>query len=210
MAVFDFLSQFTPANLLAMYLVLMIFLSIALLVQALRSGQERLAGLYAVSLVGWVSVFSLITGFSIGWFISIVNILIGILLFVLIKAFRIPVAIGTLISILLALSLRGTFFPAWFILSGVLGISAITSVIGMIIYREKRTDEAFSLASLSLIACLAGIAFYFIPHTPSLSRWIAVGTVCIGGILVFLIKHYRVNVIEIVFASLLCFSIFLP
>ena len=209
MAVINFLSILAPVNLLAFYIVLMILLSIALLIQVLRSGQKRLEGLFAVSLIGWGNVFALVTGFSIGWVFSMVNTLIGIILLVLIKTFRIPIAIGALISILLVLSLRGIFIPAMFILYWVLGISAFASMIVMMNSREKRADETFSLASLSLVACLTGLAFYFIPGTPFLSKWIAIGTACIGGILVIIMKQYRLMMIEIVFANLLCFGIFL-
>lgn len=209
MGVINFLSQLAEVNLLAFYIVLMIILSIALLVQALRSGQKRLVGLYTVSLIGWGNVFALVTGFSIGWIASICNTIIGIIFFMLIKAFRIPLAIGALISLLLVLSLRGIFIPAMFILYWVLGISAFASMIVIINSRGKRAEEAFSLASLSLVACLAGLAFYFIPSTPYLSRWIAIGTACIGGIFVIIMKQYRLMMIEIIFASLLCFGIFL-
>ncbi len=181
----------SPQNILAIYLIGNIILMAVLMVFQVRSGQKRNIALNATFLVCWLDVFSFVTGFSIGWLISVVKIFVGVLFLSLVKYFRLPIAVTTCVGLLLALSLRGFFGPAVYILYILLIGGGVAGIIGMIRFRINSGGDKFELSALGFVVCLAGLSFFPIPTLPYFSRSIPISATFLGLLFAIILKNTR-------------------
>jgi hypothetical protein len=163
-------------------------------------------GVYAVTLVASLDVAAWLSGFSIGWILSIVNVVIGSVLTTLSPDYRRPILFATLASLLLALSLRGHFFLAYYILQALLAITSLGVAVQVTRNWSRRKEPAFGSAGMVMVACLGGLALVIDPFEPFVaSKTLALFTIGLSVILLVLSKNYRWHYLVVGVTSLLLF-----
>lgn len=158
-----------------------------LIFRALRH-DEHGVGLAALTLVLWLDVLSFLTGFSIGWAVAIVNAILGVVLALLAKHYRLQVLFATFLSLLLALFMRGHL--PWARVALQLALVATGAASGMAAgaYWRRGAQRTFGAWGLALAGCLFGLG---LTGSPPMSLWFAVAAVLASWVLAILSKHYR-------------------
>jgi hypothetical protein len=151
-------------------------------------------GVLAVALVAYLDAISFMSGFSIGWALSILNVALGLTLTALTTHYRRQILFVTLVGLLLALSLRGHFF--WFAFPTLQTLLAMT-VMGAALqvargwwHQDKRT---LSSAGIALVACLAGLTLLILPHSSPLATGLFFCTTAMSALLGILATQYRLS-----------------
>jgi len=192
-------------NILALVFILNIVFSFAALLFTLRAGDKSRAALHAVFLVGWLGVFALLTGFSIGWLVSFLAVITGAVLTILFPTHRFGLAVATGISVLLALSLRGTVPWAYSVLLSVLVAVVTASIVILAINRKQLSEEKIHLTALSLAGGLSALGYYGFFIIPNISRWIILLSAASCLVLAILGKRYRMNFLQLTIANVLAY-----
>ena len=147
------------------------------LVRLARTRHELEFGLVAVACIAYWDTVSLVTGFSIGWLLSILNTLRGLTLASVTRLYRRQILFVTLISFLLTLFLRGHFPPSLYFLIGLLGATALWAIWSAS-YSWNHTNEVPSSALVVIVSCLSSIALIgssYFQHTAMLLAFSATG-----------------------------------
>jgi len=112
-------------------------------------------GVSALVLLSWMSIFSFLGGFSIGFVTAVTNVILGAILAFLVTGYRHQILFVTTTSVLLLLFMRG-FFPEARLLLELLLISGLAVSLFQI-YRSRKNRSEMGFSS----ACLASVAILF-------------------------------------------------
>lgn len=113
----------------------------------------KIFGFAGLTLVGLLNVFAFVGGFSIGWSLALLNIVLSLILAMLAKHYRLEILFASLISLLLALFLRGHFLPAREILEllvFIIGVGAGVQIAQNSLSRRAKNTKT----QLVMVACL--------------------------------------------------------
>ena len=125
--------------------------------RALQDGRSAV-GLNALTVVVCLDVIAWLSGFTIGWLLSLANAALGLLLAGLATHYRPQILLATLVSLLLALFMRGHFVPSRLILEILLGLASAGAAIKIVRTLQRREARPVSTSSLAMVACLGGLA----------------------------------------------------
>ncbi len=189
-----------PLNLLVYTIAAGVVVAVVRLVVSMRSDDDELFGFSALSITGWLAAFSFLSGFSIGWFVSIMTTVLGIIFLLVAKRYRVQISIATLISGLLALSLRGIFVHGriliWAILItvAVVGLYFLTTALRR---SDIRTAGSYLLVA---VGSLSGLALII---QGSITIWIT--SLAIAGSIpgIIFAKRFRLEFVLIMVADIL-------
>lgn len=195
-------------NILALYLILNIALSLGAIFFSLKSRDMANASLNAVFLLGWLAAFALLTGFSIGVIVAAAAVVFGIIFFFLFKGLRLPLGIATLIDVLVLLSLRGTFAYALIILLTILVAGTSATAAFLIINKFAFREERSSLAALGLAGSLSALGYFSFVSYPLISRWIMLLAAILSLFFAITLDNYRVKFVELLLGIFLAYAAF--
>lgn len=105
-----------------------------------RDGQEG-ASLPLLMLLGWLTLFAFLSGFSIGWLLSIINVFIAIAFLLFSSKHRTGLAFLMVVNLLLALALRGHWPPAQLLLKLGLAVALAASLWRLYAARGKEQPD---------------------------------------------------------------------
>jgi hypothetical protein len=191
---------FHPLNILVYTITAGMVIAAVRLVQGLRNGDTVIFGFAALSMIAWLSAFSYLSGFSIGWLVSIIATVLGVVFLLSAQRYRLQISIATLISSLLALSLRGFFDYGRVILWAILaGISLYSAVL---VINSLRSSDPHSTGPVLLAgaASLAGLSL-IVPGVVTIGIVVLAIAVSIPGVVY--IRRYRLEFALILIASTL-------
>lgn len=172
-----------PLRILGLGLGLAVVVSAGRMIRYVPHRQEQAFGVAALTLVALLNVASWLTGFSVGWALSILNGILGLSLTMLTTHYRPHILFATLTSLLLALFMRGHFLPARQILLVFLAIVTVGAGVRVVYNRQHRREPAFSFAGMAMVACLGGLALLTSPPIATWLTLLTVGVSVLMGIL---------------------------
>ncbi|MCL4258449.1 MAG: hypothetical protein KJZ53_07970 [Anaerolineales bacterium] len=120
-----------------------------------RDGQEG-ASLPLLRLLGWLTLFAFLSGFSIGWLLSVINVFAAVAFLVFSSQQRSGLGFLTVVNLLLALALRGYWPPAHALLKLGLAVALIIGLWRLFAARGKEkpaedTQIGLQVSGLSLL-----------------------------------------------------------
>ncbi|MGH2583064.1 MAG: hypothetical protein ACRDFQ_09250 [Anaerolineales bacterium] len=150
-------------------------------------------GFSGLLLIGWLTVFSFMSGFSIGLFIAIINIGLGITVLSITRHYRPHFAFAIFANVLLALFMRDT-------LPGARSLLALLSIGGLVYsfyklfrYRTMREEIAFARTSLAVVAFLFFLSLLLQNYATIVPITFTLLAVACGVLFTVTAKHYRGN-----------------
>lgn len=112
-------------------------------------------GFHAVVLIGWMDIFSLMGGFSIGMLVAAISVLMGSLLILFARHYRPSLVFVTTVALLLLLFMRGWFLPA----QDALPVLLAAGLVYMVALLWKRKQSQSQEAADAVLAIL-GLLFF--------------------------------------------------
>lgn len=144
---------FSPLAFLGIGLVCALPVAIWQVLHHVSHRKDKVFGFAGLTLVALLDVIAFVGGFTIGWGLALLNIALGLTFAVLAKHYRPAILFASLISLLLALFMRGHFLPAREILEVLLLIVGIGG--GTQIVRNWLSQKAQNIGTqLVMVACL--------------------------------------------------------
>jgi hypothetical protein len=156
-----------------------------------RKGPEF--GVLAVALVAYLDAISVMT-VSIGWVLSVMNVVLGLFLTALTTHYRRQILFATLVSFLLALFLQRDFFPpAPNILRTLLAITAVGAAVQVVRGWWRKEKGALGSAGIVMVACLAGLALLISSYPLPLTIGLFLFTAGMSALIGILSTQYRLS-----------------
>jgi len=171
------MSSFLPLAFLGIGLWSVLLIAIWHVARNAQKRKDKSFGFSALMLVAWLDVVAFLGGFSIGWSISLINIFVGLAFVMLTKHYRLEILFASLISLLLALFMRGHFLPAQGFLEVLLFIVSIGAAAQMIRSWKYREVQKVKTAGLIMVACLG-----FLSLLLGSNRIVAIGLAVLAGV----------------------------
>jgi|SRR3990172_5844287 len=175
------------------------------LIQTLRYARQLHSeefGVSALVLLTWMSIFSFLGGFSIGFVTAGINVILGVIMAFPVTGYRRQILFVTAASLLLLLFMRG-FLPQARLLLELLLISGL-AVSFFQIYRSKknRREKDFSLACLASVAILFFLSLLFNEFDVAA---ISLAILALVGAIapIFFLSHFRWYFVFMSFISLI-------
>ncbi len=153
--------------------------------------ENRAFGFAGLTLVALLDVFAFMGGFSIGWAVSLLNVGLGLAFIKLAKHYRLEILFASLISLLLALFLRGYFLPAYEIaeiLLTIVGIGAIVKIAQN--WTHWREGSVIETTGLAMVACF-GFLSLLSNDNPAFASGVAVVAVIVAVLFIIYSRQYR-------------------
>lgn len=119
-----------------------------------RNLQSEEFGFSALAFVGWLSIFSFMGGFSIGFATATINVGLSLILSLIHKRYRLPALFVMAVNLLLVSFMRGFFLEARIWLDVLLWIGLLISLYSIYISRRRADDKNLSFACLTSVAIL--------------------------------------------------------
>jgi hypothetical protein len=135
--------------------------------------------------------------------LSIMNVVLGLFLTALTTYYRRQILFATLVSLLLALSLRGHFWSAFYILRTLLAITAVGAAVQVVRGWRRKEKGAFSSAGIVMVACLAGLALLISSYPSPLAIGLFLFTAGASALVGILSTQYRLSFLIVGAFSLL-------
>ena len=147
-------------------------------------------GFSALSLIGWLSIFSFLAGFSIGAYLAVINIAIGLIVLLLNPPYRLHTMFVTLATLLLLASMRGAFPVAHLLLVLLLVGGLAFSFFQVFQFWVVRQNKQFSQACLQAMAILFFLSLLLNNFVLILVVLVLISLVW-GILSIMLAKHFR-------------------
>lgn len=183
-----------PLPLLVLVLGFGVVIAIIQAVQNRHNPKDPRFGFATLSLVAFLSAISFLTGFSLGWVLSIITTFLSLCFATISKQYRLQIFICGVISSLLALFMRGYFVYAREILQGLLVILVFISAYRVINTIRLSNRRGIGVAIHGVAACLSALGL-LIPIP--VSGWITALAIGSGIAGILLTKQYRLYLVLI-------------